>query len=48
MDWFKSIQRWYNAKIWTKAMVADGVKADKITEAQYKTITGDKYVANAE
>lgn len=42
MDWFKTISRFY-PKYWTKSMVGDAVTANKITEAEYKLITGDKY-----
>lgn len=43
MDWFTSIKRFY-PKYWTKSMVGDAVKAEKITEEQYKEITKDEYV----
>ncbi|MGG3448615.1 XkdX family protein [Domibacillus aminovorans] len=46
MDWFTSIKRFY-PKYWTKSMVGDAVVAGKITEAQYKEITGDDYVSTA-
>lgn len=35
----------YYPRFYTKAMVKVFVTSGKITEAQYKTITGDKYVA---
>lgn len=48
MNWFDTIKRYYNRtpQLWTKKMVGDAVLAGKITEAEYKQITGDKYVAS--
>lgn len=44
MDWYKSIQRWHQMKIWSKEMVADAVVAGKITADQYKQIIVEEYV----
>ena len=43
--WFDRIKRFYDTNLWTKEMVADGVKVNRITEEQYEKITGDEYVA---
>lgn len=43
--WFDRIKRFYDGGLWTKEMVADGVKANKITAEQYKLITGEDYPA---
>lgn len=45
MDWYATIKRMYDRGYWTKEMVGDGVYAGKITAEQYKTITGEEYVA---
>jgi uncharacterized XkdX family phage protein len=42
MNWFDMIKRWY-PKYWTKEMVGDAVKAEKITMEQYKEIVGEPY-----
>jgi len=42
--WFTRIKRFYDAGLWTKEMVGDGVIAGKITAEQYFTITGEVYV----
>lgn len=47
MTWFNRIKGFYDKGYWSKSMVGDGVTAGKITEAEYKTITGDVYVAAA-
>lgn len=43
MDWFKTIKRFYDMKLWTIEQVAAGVYAGKITAEQYKEITGEDY-----
>lgn len=45
MDWFATIKRMYDRKLWTKQQVGDGVYAGKITPEQYTEITGEVYVA---
>lgn len=45
MTWFERIKRFYDAGLWTKQMVADGVVYNKINAVQYKEITGQDYVA---
>lgn len=45
IDWYSNIKRFYERKLWTKSMVGDAVFAGKITEEQYKEITGEDYVA---
>jgi uncharacterized XkdX family phage protein len=47
MAWFNRIKKFYDAELWTKGMVADGVIVGKITAEQYETITGDAYEASA-
>ena len=44
MDWYVLIKRFY-PKYWTKEMVADAVKTEKITSAQYEGIVGEPYAA---
>lgn len=44
MDWYVTIKRMYDRNLWTKKMVGDAVYAQKITEEQYTTITGEEYV----
>lgn len=43
MDWYANIKLCYGWGVWTKSMVADGVKTNHITAEQYKEITGDDY-----
>ena len=43
MDWYAMIKKFYDRNLWTKSMVGDGVIAGKITDVQYKEITGDIY-----
>lgn len=45
MTWFERIKRFYNAGLWTKEMVADGVVYGKITAEQYEEIVGEPYPA---
>lgn len=42
---YDTIKSFYKMKLWTKEMVADGVKCSRITAEQYKEITGEDYVA---
>ncbi|MEK4512849.1 XkdX family protein [Paenibacillus sp. FSL K6-2524] len=44
MVWFNRIKKFYDANLWTKQMVADGVTAGKITAEQYAEITDDPYM----
>ena len=41
--WFERIKRFYDQGLWTKEMVADGVRVGRITEEEYKEITGEYY-----
>lgn len=43
--WFERIKKFYDANLWTKEMVADGVVYGKITPDQYKDITGEAYTS---
>ena len=40
---FRKIQKWYSEGLWTLQMVRNAVIKNKITEAQYKEITGQEY-----
>lgn len=41
----KKLKDWYNNGLWTKKMVWNAV-GRKITEAQYKEVTGEEYNPN--
>ena len=43
MDWYKTIKRFYDQKLWTIEQVGAGVYAGKITTEQYQQITGEVY-----
>lgn len=40
--WYERIKRFYDNGLWTMSMVADGVRAKKISPQEYYTITKDK------
>jgi len=40
---FEKIKNYYDKGLWTKDMVRNAVVKGKITEAQYKLITGEDY-----
>ena len=40
---FEKIKRWYEEGLWTKAMVRNAVKKEKITAEQYEEIVGEPY-----
>ena len=42
--WFKSVKRYYDAKIYNKGNVATFVKAGMISETEYEDIVGETYV----
>lgn len=42
---FEIVKKNYDRKLWNKEMVAIAVVKGVITDAQYKEITGDDYVA---
>lgn len=44
-DFYFNAAKNYYPRFYTKDMVKVFVTANRITEAQYKEITGDKYVA---
>lgn len=44
MNWFEKIKRYYNKGIYTNEEVKVFVKGNKITEEQYKEITGEEYL----
>lgn len=41
---FDVIKDYYDRKLWTKEMVYNAVGKNKITEEEYKAITGEDYV----
>ncbi len=43
MDWFERIKMHYEAGLWDISRVKDAVKKDKISESQFKEITGQEY-----
>lgn len=44
---FETVKGFYELSLWTKAMVAKAVELEHITSDNYKTITGEDYVAPA-
>lgn len=44
--WYAKIKGWHEAGWWTKWMVKNAVVKEKITADEYKTITGEDYVAD--
>ena len=42
---FEKINTYYIRGFWTKKMVGDAVKMNKITAEQYKEITGEEYIS---
>ena len=43
LNWFVMIKQFYDRKFWTKEMVCDAVKAEKITAEEYEQIVGEPY-----
>ena len=43
MDWFERIKMYYETGLWDISRVKDAVKKDKISESQFKEITGQEY-----
>ena len=43
MEWKPKIKRFYDGGYWTKSQVATAVEKGKITETEYKEITGEEY-----
>ena len=41
---YKKIRDYYERKLWTKEMVKNAVVMNKITEIEYKQITGEDYM----
>ncbi|HBH1338198.1 TPA: XkdX family protein [Clostridioides difficile] len=41
---FEKIKYYYDNKMWSKEMVKNAVLKDKITEGEYKEITGEDYI----
>ncbi|MDV9723591.1 XkdX family protein [Clostridioides difficile] len=44
MNWYKIITDFYRNNNWTKEQVKATVLKDKITEGEYKEITGEDYI----
>ena len=44
MDWYKKIKKYYEDGIYTIEQVKVFVQAKKITEEEFKTITGQDYI----
>lgn len=44
MNWFDKIKRYYNNGLYTNEQVKVFVVAGKITNEQYKEITGEEYI----
>ncbi|ENY8654588.1 XkdX family protein [Clostridioides difficile] len=42
---FDKIKYYYDEKMWSKEMVKNAVSKEKITEKEYKEITGEDYKA---
>ncbi|WP_195940970.1 XkdX family protein [Romboutsia sp. 1001713B170131_170501_G6] len=45
IDWFEKVKRYYDKKKYTKEEVKMFVISGKITEEEYKEITGEDYIA---
>ncbi|MDU6113836.1 MAG: XkdX family protein [Paeniclostridium sordellii] len=43
MNWYEKINYYYKEKLWTIDQVKVGVERDKITQEQFKEITGEDY-----
>ncbi|MCC0764832.1 XkdX family protein [Clostridioides sp. ES-S-0006-03] len=41
---YDKIKYYYDNKMWTKEMVKNSVKKNKITEIEYREITGEDYI----
>ena len=41
--WFERIKRFYNRDLWSIERVKEAVENNKITEKEYKEITGEDY-----
>lgn len=42
---YEKIKDYFNKGFWTKEMVKAAVEMNKITEEEYKEITGEDYIA---
>lgn len=45
MDWYSRIKRFYDEGLWTIEQVKEAVTYNKLTEAEFKEITGEDYAA---
>lgn len=41
--WFDKIKSYYNSGMWSAEMVSNAVAKGKITESEYREITGESY-----
>lgn len=41
--WYERIRNYYVQGLWTKGMVRNAVSKGRITQEQYKSITGEDY-----
>lgn len=41
---FDKIKDYYDRELWTKEMVKNAVKMNKINESEFKQITGEDYI----
>lgn len=44
MNWYEKIKSYYDRGLWTKEQVKKAVEMNKITQEQYKEITGEDYI----
>lgn len=43
MVWFQKVKEYYDKELWSMEMVRNAVVKRKITEAEFKKITGEDY-----
>ena len=46
MDWYSRIKRFFDRGLWTIEQVREAVTYNKLTETEFKEITGEEYEAN--
>lgn len=45
INWLEKLTDYYSKGYWTKSMIGDAVKKGKISEEEFKQITGEDYIA---
>lgn len=45
INWLEKLTEYYKQGYWTKSMIGDAVKKEKITTEEYKQITNEDYIA---